>query len=269
MTRAEAIAAIGVGLAVVDELVASGLDLIGVGEMGHRQHHRRLGHRRGHDRCHAGRGHGARYRYRRRRARPKGRGESRRPSPGTSPIRASDAVLGAVGGLETARSSASSCGAAAARVPVVLDGSSPAPPPCLRPRSRCIAGRLIAAHQSIEPGHAILLDRLGLRLLLDLDLRLGEGTGAALAFQSIDAAVRVRDDGHLCLGRRRCGAAGPGARTPARAMTETSSSGMRPPPGRAAGIAGGVTPHCRPPVAPRPGRWRPRSCPRSHETCRS
>ena len=115
-------------------------------------------------------------------------------SPGTSPIRASDAVLGAVGGLETAR-----CFGLILRwlphvCPWSSTGLSPAPPPCLRPRSQGIAGRSIAAHQSIEPGHAILLDRLGLRLLLDLDLRLGEGTGAALAFQSIDAAVRVRDE---------------------------------------------------------------------------
>ena len=40
----------------------------------------------------------------------------------------------------------------------------------------------------------IVLDRLGLRPLLDLELRLGEGTGAALAFHLVDAAVRVRDE---------------------------------------------------------------------------
>ena len=57
-----------------------------------------------------------------------------------------------------------------------------------------IAARLLAAHRSLEPGHAILLEHLGLRPLLELDLRLGEGTGAALAFHLIDAAVRIRDE---------------------------------------------------------------------------
>ena len=57
-----------------------------------------------------------------------------------------------------------------------------------------VAPRLIAAHRSIEPGHAVILETLGRRPLLDLDLRLGEGTGAALAMGLIKAAVRVRDE---------------------------------------------------------------------------
>ncbi|MDQ2965664.1 MAG: nicotinate-nucleotide--dimethylbenzimidazole phosphoribosyltransferase, partial [Chloroflexota bacterium] len=44
------------------------------------------------------------------------------------------------------------------------------------------------------PGHAVILERLGLSPLLDLDLRLGEGTGAALAMGLVDAACRVRDE---------------------------------------------------------------------------
>ena len=45
----------------------------------------------------------------------------------------------------------------------------------------------------MEPGHAIVLERLGRQPLLDLDLRLGEGSGAALAMGLVDAAVRIRD----------------------------------------------------------------------------
>ena len=54
--------------------------------------------------------------------------------------------------------------------------------------------RLIAGHRSTEPGHQIVLDRLGLRPLLELDLRLGEGSGAALAIGLIVAACRIRDE---------------------------------------------------------------------------
>ena len=55
---------------------------------------------------------------------------------------------------------------------------------------RAILDRLIAAHRSVEPGHAIVLDRLGLVPILQLDLRLGEGSGAALAMGLLDGAAR-------------------------------------------------------------------------------
>jgi nicotinate-nucleotide--dimethylbenzimidazole phosphoribosyltransferase len=50
---------------------------------------------------------------------------------------------------------------------------------------------VLASHRSIEPGHRVQLQALGKRPLLDLDLRLGEGTGAALAMAVVEAAVRV------------------------------------------------------------------------------
>ena len=53
--------------------------------------------------------------------------------------------------------------------------------------------RLLAGHRSVEPGHAVILDDLGLEPLLDLDLRLGEGSGAALAMDVVVSAVRLRD----------------------------------------------------------------------------
>ena len=53
---------------------------------------------------------------------------------------------------------------------------------------------LIAAHESVEIGHRRALEYLGLRPLLNLDLRLGEGTGAALAFHLVEAAARLLDE---------------------------------------------------------------------------
>ena len=50
---------------------------------------------------------------------------------------------------------------------------------------------MIAAHRSVEKGHRIALEILGKQPLIDLDLRLGEGTGAALAMNFLEAAVRV------------------------------------------------------------------------------
>jgi nicotinate-nucleotide--dimethylbenzimidazole phosphoribosyltransferase len=55
-------------------------------------------------------------------------------------------------------------------------------------------GYMIASHRSQELGHAAVLRRLGLRPLLDLDLRLGEGTGAVLALPLLDAAVRILNE---------------------------------------------------------------------------
>ncbi len=53
---------------------------------------------------------------------------------------------------------------------------------------------LIAGHRSVEPGHRHLLDFLGLTPLMNLDLRLGEGTGAVLAFPLMDAAVATLNE---------------------------------------------------------------------------
>lgn len=105
-----------------------------------------------------------------------------------------DAVetLASVGGFEHAGLVGFVLGAAALRVPVVLDGviagSAALVAAALAPRSidYCLAG-----HRSVEPGHAVALARLGLRPLVDLDLRLGEGTGAVLAFPLVEAAGAI------------------------------------------------------------------------------
>jgi nicotinate-nucleotide--dimethylbenzimidazole phosphoribosyltransferase len=104
-------------------------------------------------------------------------------------------VLSKVGGLEIAGLAGAILGAAAARVPVVVDGFiSGAAALAAAGLAPGVQPYLIASHQSVEIGHQVVLERLGLRPLLDFDLRLGEGTGAALAFHLIEAAARILDE---------------------------------------------------------------------------
>jgi nicotinate-nucleotide--dimethylbenzimidazole phosphoribosyltransferase len=104
-------------------------------------------------------------------------------------------VLCEVGGLEIAALTGFIAGAAACSVPVVLDGVSAAAAAVtaawFEPK---ITGYLIAGHRSSEPGASIALDHLGLSPLLDLRMRLGEGTGAALAVPTIQAAAKILRD---------------------------------------------------------------------------
>ncbi|TDE38237.1 nicotinate-nucleotide--dimethylbenzimidazole phosphoribosyltransferase [Nonomuraea mesophila] len=121
-------------------------------------------------------------------------GATRPPSVGTSPSEALRA-LAAVGGFEHAAIAGFILYGAAARVPVILDGmiagAGALVAAALDPAAidHCVAG-----HRSAEPGHAVTLDHLGLRPLVDLELRLGEGTGALLAHPLVCAAVRVMHD---------------------------------------------------------------------------
>jgi nicotinate-nucleotide--dimethylbenzimidazole phosphoribosyltransferase len=106
--------------------------------------------------------------------------------------RGSDAldVLRKVGGLEIAGLCGLSLGAAASRIAIVTDGFIATAAAALAVRlSPAVADFLFAAHLSPEPGHAILLDLIDERPLLDLEMRLGEGTGAAIAMGVIAAAV--------------------------------------------------------------------------------
>ena len=101
-------------------------------------------------------------------------------------------MLAAFGGFEHAALTGFILGAAALRVPVILDGviagSGGAGRGALAPdaTAACIAG-----HRVAEPGHAVTLGYLGLRPLVDLDLRLGEGTGAVLALPLVQSAARA------------------------------------------------------------------------------
>jgi nicotinate-nucleotide--dimethylbenzimidazole phosphoribosyltransferase len=101
-------------------------------------------------------------------------------------------VLAEVGGLEIAALAGFVVGGAAKGVPVLVDGviacAALLVADALVPgvRDRCIAG-----HRSREPGAGVALDHLGLEPVLTLDLRLGEGSGAALAIPIVQSAVRV------------------------------------------------------------------------------
>jgi nicotinate-nucleotide--dimethylbenzimidazole phosphoribosyltransferase len=110
-----------------------------------------------------------------------------RPDPGD----AMD-VLCKVGGLEIAGLAGVMIGAASRRIPVLVDGfisTAAAMIACgLAPDVR---EYLISAHRSVEIGHTAMLQQLGLEPLIDLDLRLGEGTGAALAFHLLEASCRI------------------------------------------------------------------------------
>lgn len=104
-------------------------------------------------------------------------------------------LLAKIGGFEIGVIAGIILGAAAHRIPVVLDGFI------------CTAGALVAAavapavtayciagHNSVERGHRAMLDHLGLKPLLDLNMRLGEGTGAVLAMGLVEAACKILDE---------------------------------------------------------------------------
>jgi nicotinate-nucleotide--dimethylbenzimidazole phosphoribosyltransferase len=195
MTRVEALRAVAAGIDLAASLQAEGTDLLGIGEMG-------IGNTTAASAITAvlsgeppsrvtGRGTGIDDATHARKIAAVQRAiEVNDPDPG-DPI----GVLAAVGGFEIALLVGVIVKAAEARIPVVLDGfitgAAALVAASLRP---AIAPRLIAAHRSTEPGHGLILDRLHRRPLLDLDLRLGEGTGAALAMGMIAAAVRLRDE---------------------------------------------------------------------------
>jgi nicotinate-nucleotide--dimethylbenzimidazole phosphoribosyltransferase len=101
-------------------------------------------------------------------------------------------VVAALGGLEHAALAGMMCAAAAERVPVVLDGAITNAAALLAAAlSPACVDYLIASHRSAEPGGGIALDHLKLPALLDLGLRLGEGTGGLLAVPLIQAAARA------------------------------------------------------------------------------
>lgn len=100
-------------------------------------------------------------------------------------------VLAKVGGFEIGLLAGVILGAAAARRPVVLDGFITAAAALIACGCAPNARRyLLASHRSQEPGHQAALDHLELAPLLDLGMRLGEGTGAALGIFILEAAVR-------------------------------------------------------------------------------
>ena len=104
-------------------------------------------------------------------------------------------VLQRVGGLEIAGMAGVIIGAASQSVPVILDGfissSSALIAAGLAPESKSY---MIASHRSVECGHRAILEYLGLEPILDLRMRLGEGTGAALAMNLVEASCKILNE---------------------------------------------------------------------------
>jgi nicotinate-nucleotide--dimethylbenzimidazole phosphoribosyltransferase len=192
MSRDEAARALETGVTLARELVASGVTLIGTGEMGIANTTAASALTTVLTGCPVadatGRGTGVDDAAWRRKVGVIERAVAcNRPDP-------DDAldVLAKLGGFEIAGLAGLVLGAAAARVPVVLDGVITGAAALLAVRlAPAAAGYLLASHRSVEPAHAPLLAALGLAPLLDLGLRLGEGTGAALALGLVDAALRI------------------------------------------------------------------------------
>jgi nicotinate-nucleotide--dimethylbenzimidazole phosphoribosyltransferase len=104
-------------------------------------------------------------------------------------------VLAGLGGFEIALLVGVALGAAARHLVVILDGFITGAAALIAARFEPLVGEaMIAAHRSPEPGHALLLDDLGLEPLFELDLRLGEGSGAALALPLVHAALAILSD---------------------------------------------------------------------------
>lgn len=101
-------------------------------------------------------------------------------------------VLTKVGGLEIAAITGLVLGCAANSIPVVIDGFiSTAGALIASELHPDVRDYIFAAHQSVEIGHRYMLERIGADPILDLNFRLGEGTGAALAMTLIDAGVKI------------------------------------------------------------------------------
>ena len=192
MTRTQALTALSTGATIAGALARDGVGLIGIGDMG-------IGNTTASSALAAvftgappeevtGRGTGIDDATFKRKVDVVRRGlEVNRPDP-------SDAVdaLAKVGGFEIAGLAGVALGAAVASVPVVVDGfiASVAALAAVRIAPDA-AGYLIASHRSVEAGHRLVLKALGKIPLLDLDLRLGEGTGAALAMLLVDSALAI------------------------------------------------------------------------------
>ncbi|MDI6890050.1 MAG: nicotinate-nucleotide--dimethylbenzimidazole phosphoribosyltransferase [Thermodesulfovibrionales bacterium] len=101
-------------------------------------------------------------------------------------------VLSKIGGAEIGGIAGLIIGAASNRIPVIADGfistAGALIAYCIEPKTK---DYMFAAHNSAEIGHKAMLEKIGLRPILDLDLRLGEGTGAALAILMIEAGLKI------------------------------------------------------------------------------
>ncbi|MBU5611554.1 nicotinate-nucleotide--dimethylbenzimidazole phosphoribosyltransferase [Geomonas azotofigens] len=192
MTREEAVAAIEVGIALADEAKKEGVAMVGTGEMG-------IGNTSPssaiiaaiagctvREVTHRGTGIGDDALEKKIKVIQAGL-DLNRPEP-QDPLD----VLTKVGGLEIAGIAGLVLGAAANRIPVVVDGFiSTAGALIASEMHPAVRDYIFTAHTSVEIGHQMMLERIGVKPLLDLQLRLGEGTGAALAMGLIEAGVKI------------------------------------------------------------------------------
>jgi len=101
-------------------------------------------------------------------------------------------ILSKVGGFEIGGIAGAMLSASSHRVPIVVDGFISSAGALIATKlAPQVKDYLIAGHASVERGHRVILETLGLRPLLDLDLRLGEGTGAVLAFAVVEASCKI------------------------------------------------------------------------------
>jgi len=192
LTRDHVVAALEAGAALVEDERRRGLDLIGTGEMG-------IGNTTAASAVTAaitgldaetvtGRGTGVDDSTWRRKVQVVRRGLAVNRPDGADGLD----VLAKVGGLEIAGLAGVILAGAAGRIPIILDGfiagAAALAAVALKPEARHY---LIAAHRSVEPGHGHVLAALGLTPYLDLGMRLGEGTGAALGIGLARAAVAI------------------------------------------------------------------------------
>jgi len=192
MTRQQALDAIEAGIAVVEAEIAKGLDIIGIGDMG-------IGNTTASSAIAVaitgepaekvtGRGEGLDDKQLEHKVKVVQKALGINKPDSRDPID----VLSKVGGFEIGGLAGVILGTAAHRIPVVIDGfisgAAALIATGLAPR---LKDYLIAAHLSAESGHKVILQHIGLTPLLSLDMRLGEGTGAALGIVIVEAAVKT------------------------------------------------------------------------------
>jgi nicotinate-nucleotide--dimethylbenzimidazole phosphoribosyltransferase len=192
MTRQQALDAIESGVAVIEAEIAKGLDIVGTGDMG-------IGNTTASSAIAAaitgkspeqitGRGEGLDDRQLAHKIKVIQKALDVNKPDSRDPID----VLSKVGGFEIGGLAGVMLGAAAHRIPVVIDGFiSGAAALIATELAPGLKDYLVAAHLSAESGHKVLLQHLGLTPVLSLEMRLGEGTGAALGIAIVEAAVKA------------------------------------------------------------------------------
>ncbi|HJV36754.1 nicotinate-nucleotide--dimethylbenzimidazole phosphoribosyltransferase [Geomonas sp.] len=192
MTREEAVAALEVGIALADQAKQEGVSMVGTGEMGIGNTSPSSAIIAAIARCsvrdvtHRGTGINDTALEKKIAVIQTGL-DLNSPNP-EDPID----VLAKVGGLEIAGIAGLVLGAAANRIPVVVDGFiSTAGALIASELHPHVRDYIFAAHSSVEIGHRCMLERIGAKPILDLEMRLGEGTGAALAMGLIEASAKI------------------------------------------------------------------------------